>query len=153
MNYWLMKSEPDVFGVADLKSRPRQTERWDGVRNYQARNFLRAMQSGDEAFFYHSSCAEPGVAGIVRIVRAAYPDPSALDPKSPFYDARSTPEIPAWFMVDVKLVREMKRLIPLSELKTNAALKNMRLVQRSNRLSVMPVAAREWNAILELEKD
>jgi len=153
MNYWLMKSEPDVFGVADLKSRPRQTEHWDGVRNYQARNFLRAMQSGDEAFFYHSSCAEPGVAGIVRIVRAAYPDPSALDPKSPFYDARSTPEIPVWFMVDVKLVREMKRLIPLSELKTNAALKNMRLVQRGNRLSVMPVAAREWNAILKLEKD
>ena len=153
MNYWLMKSEPDVFGIADLKSRPRQTEHWDGVRNYQARNFLRAMQSGDEAFFYHSSCAEPGVAGIVRIVRAAYPDPSALDPKSPFYDARSTPEIPVWFMVDVKLVREMKRLIPLSELKTNAALKNMRLVQRGNRLSVMPVAAREWNAILKLEKD
>jgi predicted RNA-binding protein with PUA-like domain len=153
MNYWLMKSEPDVFGVTDLKSRPRQTEHWDGVRNYQARNFLRAMQRGDEAFFYHSSCAEPGVAGIVRIVRAAYPDPSAFDPVSPFHDPRSTPEKPAWFMVDVKLVREMKRLIPLGELKASAALKNMRLVQRGNRLSVMPVTAREWSAILKLEKN
>ena len=153
MNYWLMKSEPDVFGVADLKSRPRQTEHWDGVRNYQARNFLRAMRRGDEAFFYHSSCAEPGVAGIVCIVRAAYPDPSAFDPGSPLHDPRSTPEKPVWFMVDVKLVRETKRLIPLSELKANTALKNMRLVQRGNRLSVMPVTAREWNAILKLEKD
>ncbi len=153
MNYWLMKSEPDVFGIADLKSRPRQTEHWDGVRNYQARNFLRAIRPGDEAFFYHSSCAEPGVAGIVRIVRAAYPDPSAFDPKSPFHDPRSTPEKPVWFMVDVKLVRETKRLIPLSELKTSAALKNMRLVQRGNRLSVMPVTTREWNTILKLEKD
>ncbi len=153
MNYWLMKSEPDVFGIADLKSRPRQTEHWDGVRNYQARNFLRAIRPGDEAFFYHSSCAEPGVAGIVRIVRAAYPDPSAFDPKSPFHDPRSTPEKPVWFMVDVKLVRETKRLIPLSELKASAALKNMRLVQRGNRLSVMPVTTREWNTILKLEKD
>ena len=153
MNYWLMKSEPDVFGVADLKSRPRQTEHWDGVRNHQARNFLRAMQRGDAAFFYHSSCAEPGVAGIVRIVRVAYPDPSAFDPGSPFHDPRSTPEKPVWFMVDVKLVRETKRFISLSELKANAALKNMRLVQRGNRLSVMPVTAREWNTILKLEKD
>ena len=153
MNYWLMKSEPDVFGIADLKSRPRQTEHWDGVRNYQARNFLRAMQRGDQAFFYHSSCAEPGVAGIVQIVRAAYPDPSAFDLKSPFHDPRSTPEKPVWFMVDVKLVRELKRIIPLSELKANAALKNMRLVQRGNRLSVMPVAAKEWNTILKLEEN
>ncbi|MGE5241779.1 MAG: EVE domain-containing protein [Bacteroidota bacterium] len=153
MKYWLMKSEPDVFGIADLKSRPRQTEPWDGVRNYQARNFLRAMKPGDQAFFYHSSCAEPGVAGIVRIVRAAYPDPSAFDPKSPFFDARSAPEKPVWFMVDVKLLREMKRLVPLSELKTKATLKNMRLLSRGNRLSVMPVTATEWNAILKLEKD
>ena len=153
MNHWLMKSEPDVFGIADLQSRPRQTEHWDGVRNYQARNFLRAMQLGDEAFFYHSSCAEPGVAGIVRIVRTAYPDPSAWDPESPFHDPRSTPEKLVWFMVDVKLVRELKRVILLHELKANAALKNMRLVSRGNRLSVMPVTAREWNTILKMEKD
>jgi len=151
MNHWLMKSEPDVFGIADLKSRPRQTEHWDGVRNYQARNFLRAMQPGDEAFFYHSSCAEPGIAGIVKVVRTAHPDPSAWDPKSPFHDSRSTPEKPVWFMVDVKLVRELKRVIPLHELKANAALKNLRLVSRGNRLSIMPVTAKEWNTILKME--
>ncbi|HYA38730.1 MAG TPA: EVE domain-containing protein [Candidatus Methylomirabilis sp.] len=153
MNHWLMKSEPDVFGIADLKSRPNQTEHWDGVRNYQARNFLRAMQRGDEAFFYHSSCANPGVAGIVRIVRSAYPDPSAWDPESPFHDPRSAPEKPVWLMVDVKLVRELKRVILLHELKANAALKNMRLVSRGSRLSVMPVTAKEWNAILKMERD
>jgi predicted RNA-binding protein with PUA-like domain len=152
MHYWLMKSEPDVFSVADLKARPRQTEHWDGVRNYQARNSLRAMRPGDEAFFYHSSCSTPGIAGIVRIVRAAYPDPSAFDPQSPFYDARSTPENPVWFMVDVKLVRETRRLIPLRELQACAALADMPLVRRGNRLSVMPVTKKEWNAILKLEK-
>lgn len=151
MSYWLMKSEPDVFSIADLRSRPKQTEHWDGVRNYQARNFLRAMKRGDQAFFYHSSCAEPGIAGIVKIARAAYPDPSAFDPRSPFHDPRGTPENPAWFMVDVKFQRTFRRVIPLSELKASPALKKMRLVQRGNRLSVMPVAAGEWNAILKME--
>ncbi len=151
MSYWLMKSEPDAFSIADLQSRPRQTEHWDGVRNYQARNFLRAMKRGDQAFFYHSSCAEPGVAGIVRIARAAYPDPSAFDPKSPFHDPRSQPGNPAWVMVDVKFVRAFKRPVLLSELRTNPALKTMRLLSRGNRLSVMPVTAREWNAILKME--
>ncbi len=148
-----MKSEPDVFSIADLQSRPKQTEHWDGVRNYQARNFLRAMKRGDEAFFYHSSCAEPGVAGIVKITRAAYPDPSAFDPQSPFHDPRSTPEKPAWFMVDVTLVRMFREVIPLHNLKTSPALKKMRLVQRGNRLSVMPVTTAEWNAILKMEKE
>ena len=152
MSYWLMKSEPDVFSIADLQSRPKQTEHWDGVRNYQARNFLRAMKRGDQAFFYHSSCAEPGIAGIVKITRPAYPDPSAFDPQSPFHDPRGTPEKPAWFMVDVKLLRSFRHVIPLSELKTNPSLKKMCLVQRGNRLSVMPVTAREWRAILEMEK-
>ncbi len=151
MNYWLMKSEPDVFSIFDLKARPKQTERWDGVRNYQARNFLRAMRPGDEAFFYHSSCAEPGVAGVIKISRAAYPDPSADDLKSPFYDPRHKPEQPVWVMVDVTLVRTFERVIPLSELKARPALKNMRLVQRGNRLSVMPVTTKEWNTILKME--
>jgi len=151
MSYWLMKSEPDAFSIADLKSRPKRTAHWDGVRNYQARNFLRAMQRGDQAFFYHSSCAEPGVAGIVKIVREAYPDPSAFDLQSPFHDPRSTPEKPAWYMVDVKLMRIFRRPVLLSELRANPALKDMRLLSRGNRLSVMPVAAKEWNAILKME--
>ncbi len=152
MNYWLMKSEPDAFSITDLKSRPKRTEHWDGVRNYQARNFLRAMKRGDQAFFYHSSCAEPGVAGVVKIARAAYPDPSAFDPKSPFHDPRSKPGNPAWYMVDVKLVRAFRHAVLLSELRENPALKHMRLLSRGNRLSVMPVTAKEWNAILKMEK-
>jgi predicted RNA-binding protein with PUA-like domain len=151
MSYWLMKSEPDAFSIADLKSRPKRTEHWDGVRNYQARNFLRAMQRGDQAFFYHSSCAEPGVAGIVKIVREAYPDPSAFDPQSPFHDVRGTPDKPAWVMVDVKLVRIFKHPVLLSELRANPALKHMPLLARGSRLSVMPVTAKEWNAILKME--
>lgn len=153
MNYWLMKSEPDVFGVAHLKVRPGKTAPWDGVRNYQARNFLRAMKRGDLAFFYHSSCAEPGVAGIVKIVTAAYPDHTAWDPKNEHCDPRSTPDKPLWYMVDVKLVRELKRPVSLSAIKACAVLKKMRLVQRGSRLSVMPVSAREWKTILGLEKE
>jgi predicted RNA-binding protein with PUA-like domain len=145
-----MKSEPDVFGVQDLRARPRRTEHWDGVRNYQARNFLREMKKGDLAFFYHSSCAEPGVYGIVEIVRAAYPDASALNPKSPYHDPKSTPENPIWYRVDVRLKRELKRPVPLAAIRDTPALKDMRLVQRGNRLSVMPLTAREWNTILKL---
>lgn len=152
MGYWLMKSEPAMFSLADLKLRPEQTECWDGVRNYQARNFLRAMKLGDKAFFYHSSCAEPGVVGVIKISRTSYPDPSAYDPKSPFYDPHSSPEQPVWVMVDVTRVRTFKRVIPLSEIKAHPTLKNMRLVQRGNRLSVMPVTAKEWNTILKMEK-
>ncbi|MHB8698408.1 MAG: EVE domain-containing protein [Sulfuricaulis sp.] len=147
-----MKSEPDVFSIANLQARPQQTEHWDGVRNYQARNYLRAMRHGDAAFFYHSSCIEPGVAGIVKISQTAYPDPSAYDSKSPLYDPRSNPERPVWFMVDVTLVRLFQRVIPLSQLKHHTALKNMPLVKRGNRLSVMPVTAQEWNTILKMEQ-
>jgi predicted RNA-binding protein with PUA-like domain len=150
MAYWLMKSEPDVFGIHHLKARPKRTEHWDGVRNYQARNFLRAMSKGDLAFFYHSSCAEPGVYGIVEIARAAYPDGTAWDPKSPYYDPKSTPQKPAWFMVDVRLKRELARPVLLTEMKREPALRDMRLVQRGNRLSVMPVSTKEWNTILKL---
>jgi len=152
MNYWLMKSEPDVFGIHDLKARSKKTEHWDGVRNYQARNFLRdGMHKGDLAFFYHSSCAEPGIAGIVTIARAGYPDDSAWDPKSKYFDPRSTPARPVWYMVDVRLVREFDSVIPLTAIKANPALRDMQLVQRGNRLSILPVTEKEWNAILKME--
>jgi predicted RNA-binding protein with PUA-like domain len=153
MNYWLMKSEPDVFGLEHLKARPGKTAPWDGVRNYQARNFMREMKRGDLVFFYHSSCDEPGVAAIAKIVKTAYPDHTAWDPNSDHFDPKSTPERPLWFMVDVKLVRPLKRIVSLESIKAQASLKKMRLVQRGNRLSVMPVSAREWKTILTLEKE
>ncbi len=151
MHYWLMKSEPDTFSIDDLASKVNQTEHWDGVRNYQARNFMRAMDVGDQAFFYHSSCSEPGIVGIVEIVRTAYPDPSAFDRRSPYYDPRSSPERPRWDMVDVHLLRRLQRLIPLGEIRGNRRLAAMQLVQRGNRLSVMPVTAAQWQAILKME--
>ena len=151
MRYWLMKSEPHVFGLHHLKTRPNKTEHWDGVRNYQARNFLRdEMKKGDLAFFYHSSCAEPGIAGIVKIARAGYPDSTAWDPKSDHFDPKSTPDKPVWYMVDVKLEREFRRAVTLSDIKANPALKDMRLVQRGNRLSILPVTEKEWTAILKM---
>lgn len=150
MNYWLMKTEPDCFGLHHLKTRPKQTEHWDGVRNYQARNFLRAMQKNDLAFFYHSSCAEPGIAGIVKITRAAYPDHTAWHPENEHFDPKSSPDNPIWYMVDVKLEREFKHPITLTAIKANPLLKNMRLVQRGSRLSIMPVTAKEWNTILKM---
>jgi predicted RNA-binding protein with PUA-like domain len=151
MRYWLMKSEPDVFGIEDLKKKPKQTAPWDGVRNFQARNFLRdEMKQGDLAFFYHSSCAVPGIAGIIKIVHTGYPDATAFDPKHEHYDPRSTPDRPLWYMVDVKLIRTLKRVVTLGEIKTTPALKHMRLVQRGNRLSILPVTAKEWKTILAL---
>ena len=148
-----MKSEPDAFSIADLKSRSKKTEHWDGVRNYQARNFMRAMKKGDLAFFYHSSCEVPGVYGIIEIARAAYPDHTAWDPENHHYDPKSTPERPLWFMVDVHFKREFKRPVTLTTIKAQAALKPMRLVQRGSRLSVMPVTAKEWNTILKLAEE
>ena len=153
MNYWLMKSEPDVFSIDDLKARPRRTEHWDGVRNFQARNYLRAMHAGDQALFYHSSCDPPGVAGIVDIVREAYPDDSAWDPAGKYYDRRSTPEKPLWYMVDVRYRRKLRRLVPLAELRDNPALTDMALLRRGNRLSILPVTARQWQAILKMEQE
>ncbi|MBK9131842.1 MAG: EVE domain-containing protein [Gammaproteobacteria bacterium] len=152
MSYWLLKSEPDVFSIADLARRPGRTEHWDGVRNFQARNYLRdGMRCGDLAFFYHSSCAVPGIAGIVEIVRAGYPDFTALDPGHPHHDPASTPDKPRWYMVDVRLQRSFKHVISLQKLKACPALAGMRLLARGNRLSVMPVTAAEWSAILALE--
>jgi predicted RNA-binding protein with PUA-like domain len=152
MAYWLMKSEPDVFSIDDLRRRPQQTERWDGVRNFQARNYMREMKQGDLAFFYHSSCPDPGVAGIMEIVRAAYPDDTSWDPRSKYYDPRSKPEKPYWYMVDVQFQRKLKQLVPLSALRGNPALKDMRLLARGNRLSIMPVTPSEWKAILQMEQ-
>lgn len=151
MKYWLMKSEPDVFSIDDLKNRPQRTEHWDGVRNFQARNSMRAMRRGDLAFFYHSSCPEPGVAGIVEIAREAYPDFTSWDPTSPFYDPRSKPEKPYWYMVDVRHRRTLKRPVPLAALRANPKLLGMRLLARGNRLSILPVTAMEWKTILAME--
>lgn len=151
MNYWLLKSEPDVFSITDLARRPGATEHWDGVRNYQARNYLRAMQRGDAAFFYHSSCAVPGIAGIITVARAAYPDFTAFAADSPHYDPGSTPDKPRWFMVDVHHERTFRRVIALPELKACPALAGMPLLLRGSRLSVMPVTPEQWAAIIALE--
>ena len=153
MKYWLMKSEPDVFGIDDLAARKQQTEPWDGVRNYQARNMMRdEMKIGDKLFFYHSNCKPPGIVGIAKIVREAYPDPTAFDPDSKYYDPKSDPDNPRWLMVDVQFVRKFKRTIGLPELKQQPALAEMRLLQKGNRLSIMPVNKAEWDYILRLEK-
>ncbi len=153
MAYWLMKSEPDAFGIDDLARRPNQTEPWNGVRNYQARNFMRdGMKKGDLAFFYHSSCAEPGIAGIVEIVRAAYPDPTARNPESPYYEPRATADNPVWVMVDVRLKKKLKHPVALKLLKSLKPLAGMQLLQRGNRLSILPVTEKEWDIILKLAK-
>lgn len=152
MNYWLMKSEPDSFGIDHLKAMPNKTEHWDGVRNYQARNMMRdEMKKGDLVFFYHSNCKEPGIVGIMKVVKEAYPDFTAQDPESKYFDPKSSADNPRWFMVDVKFVRKFKRTIALSELKTAAGLDDMALNRRGNRLSIMPVSESEWHIILDME--
>jgi predicted RNA-binding protein with PUA-like domain len=152
MNYWLMKSEPDVFSISDLKDRPGRTEPWDGIRNYQARNFIRDdMRAGDLAFFYHSNCEVPGIAGIMTVVAAARPDPTALDNKHIHYDSKSRTDKPTWYLVDVKFKKQFKRIITLNELRGHKALSNMKLLQKGSRLSVMPVSPAEWNYIHGLE--
>ncbi len=153
MAYWLMKSEPEEFSFTDLQQRPEQTEPWDGVRNYQARNFMRdQMRPGDEVFFYHSNCAEPGIVGIARIRGEARPDPTAFDPKDKHFDPKSDPDQPRWFLRDVQFVRALSRTISLRELKEQAdALADFPLIRRGNRLSVMPVEAAHWRHVLSLE--
>jgi predicted RNA-binding protein with PUA-like domain len=154
MNHWLLKSEPDSFSIDALRAAPKRTTTWDGVRNFQARNMLRdAIRKGDQAFFYHSSCAVPGIAGIVRIVKAGYPDKTALDPKHHHYDADEKADAPRWFAVDVQLVRKFERIVTLDELRRHAAkaLKDFVLLRRGNRLSVMPVTKKDWDYVLALE--
>jgi len=152
MNYWLMKSEPNAFSIDDLQQMPQQTEHWDGVRNYQARNMMRdQMKVGDQVFFYHSNCETPGIVGLMEVVRESYPDHTAFDPQSKYFDSKSSPENPRWFMVDVKYLRHSKRVIPLSELKEQEPLENMPLVRKGNRLSIMPVSKAEWDYILRIE--
>ncbi|WP_455211217.1 EVE domain-containing protein [Kaarinaea lacus] len=152
MNYWLMKSEPDVFGIDDLKNQKNQTEHWDGVRNYQARNFMRdRMKKGDQIFFYHSNCKHPGIVGIAKVSREAYPDHTAFDPEAKYYDPKSDPDNPRWYMVDVKYVRKLRRTITLEELKQLPNLEDFPLVRRGNRLSIMPVTEEQWEIILGLE--
>ncbi len=148
MRYWLMKSEPSEVSIDYLAAKPDQTVDWDGVRNYQARNFMRnQMQLGDQTFFYHSSCEQPGIVGITTVSKLAYPDATQFNPKSKYYDPKSTPENPRWFNVEVKLVRKT-RLISLKELRSYPALANMRILQKGNRLSITPIDPAEWAFIL-----
>ena len=147
MPFWLMKSEPDELGIDDLAAAPGRTTAWSGVRNYQARNFMRdRMRIGDKVFFYHSSCPEPGIAGIAEVASAPYPDASQFDAKSPYFDAAATREAPRWVNVDVKFAKKT-RLVSLAELRGEAALSGMRLLAPGNRLSITPVDAKEWKFI------
>ena len=147
-----MKSEPDVFGINDLYKKPDQTEHWDGVRNYQARNMMRdAMKLGDQVFFYHSNCDQPGIVGIMKVVKEGYPDFTAFDPDDIHFDPKSDPAHPRWMMVDVKYVKTLSRTISLKELKLQPELADMALLRRGNRLSIMPVGEKEWDFILSLE--
>jgi predicted RNA-binding protein with PUA-like domain len=153
VKYWLMKTEPSTFGIEDLRRAPQQTTGWDGVRNYQVRNMLRdEMKKGDQAFIYHSSCDEPGIVGIVEIVREGYPDPTAFDPKHVHYDAGSKRDAPRWYQVDVKLSKPFSRVISLSELRAHerGALSGMLILRAGNRLSITPVSAAQWKFIRSL---
>ncbi|PXW23604.1 EVE domain-containing protein [Paraburkholderia caballeronis] len=147
MRYWLMKSEPDEASIDDLADAPHRTLPWTGVRNYQARNFMRdSMQVGDGVLFYHSSCPEPGIAGLAKVSSTAYPDPTQFDPKSPYFDPKSTQETPRWLLVDVVFAKKTP-LIPLAALREHDELAGMRVLAKGNRLSITPVTAHEWNFI------
>jgi len=150
MAYWLMKSEPDAYSIDDLERDGR--DKWDGIRNYQARNMMRdEMQVGDEVFFYHSSCAEPGIVGIARIASQSYPDPTQFDRRSKYYDPKSSKDDPRWCLVDVEFVRKTRRNITLADIKATSGLDGLLLTRKGNRLSIMPVSAGHWKKILTLE--
>jgi predicted RNA-binding protein with PUA-like domain len=150
MRYWLMKSEPEEFSIDALAKK--KTEPWNGVRNYQARNFMRDdMKIGDGVLFYHSNCEEPGVVGLAEIRSEAYPDPTQFDPKSDYYDAGSKREEPRWLLVEVGYTRKLKRTVSLAELKSKPELEDLALVKKGNRLSIIPVSKKEWDFILSLE--
>lgn len=150
MKYWLMKSEPDVFGIEDLRREPGGRAPWDGVRNYQARNYIRAMQPGDEAFFYHSSCPEPGIAGVMRIASQPYPDPTQFDPGDPHYDPKSTRDKPRWSVVDVEHMERFTRIVSLRRLREEKRLEGLVILRRGNRLSITPVTTAHWKHIEKL---
>lgn len=151
MNYWLMKSEPDVFSFDNLKKCHKQTEPWTGVRNYQARNFMRdEMKIGDLILFYHSSCEVPGVAGIAKVASESYPDPTQFDKKSEYFDPKSTKENPRWMLVDVKFDQDLTKFVSLEEIKKVKSLTHMRLLQKGNRLSILPVTKDEFEKIYKM---
>jgi predicted RNA-binding protein with PUA-like domain len=150
--YWLMKSEPDAFSIDDLARAPKQTTCWDGVRNYQARNFMRAMRVGDQVLFYHSNAEPPAIIGLAEVMKTAYPDHTAFDPKDKHYDPKSRPAKPLWEMVDVKFVRKFRKPLGLDTLRTIPALKKMELLRKGSRLSVQPVRPEEWNTIITLSQ-
>ena len=150
--YWLMKSEPSAFSIQDLRKAPKRTTCWDGVRNYQARNFMRAMRIGDQALFYHSNADPPAIVGIAEIVREAYPDHTAFDPTDSHYDAKSRADTPTWDMVDIRLVRIFSLPLTLGALRQQPRLKKMELLRKASRLSVQPVRPEEWQAIVALER-
>jgi predicted RNA-binding protein with PUA-like domain len=147
--YWLVKTEPDECSIDDFAAQPDKPIVWEGVRNYQARNFMRQMSKGDEVFIYHSSCKHIGIAGIARVVKAAYPDPAQFDPESSYHDPKSSTEKPRWDAVDLVFVGKFERLLPLDEIKANPSLVELPLVKKGSRLSVMPVAASEWEVLLK----
>ncbi|MBT8102451.1 MAG: EVE domain-containing protein [Gammaproteobacteria bacterium] len=150
MAFWLIKSEPDAYSIDDLERDG--VEMWDGIRNYQARNTLRDdMKVGDEVFFYHSSCKEPGIVGIAKVASKPYPDPTQFDKKSKYFDAKSERDNPRWWLVDIAFVRKTKRNVTLADIKAQKSLDDMILTRRGNRLSIMPVARKHWNKILSLE--
>lgn len=148
--YWLMKSEPSVFSIDDLQRAPGQRTGWDGVRNYQARNFMRSMLVGDQVLFYHSNADPPAVAGVAEVVRTAYPDESALDRRDKHYDPKSTPEAPIWDMVDIRFVKRFAKPLSLESLRAHPGLRNMELLRKGSRLSVQPVRPGEWKLIMKL---
>ncbi len=154
MNYWLFKSEPDAFSIDDLKAMKGKKDHWDGIRNYQARNLMRDdMKKGDLGFFYHSSCKVPGIVGTVEVVREAYPDYTALDPESKYYDPKASEENPRWVMVDVKFKRKFGKVLSLDYLRTVDELSDMVLLRKGSRLSIQPVTETEWVKILGLVDD
>ncbi|PLX63008.1 EVE domain-containing protein [Sedimenticola selenatireducens] len=147
--YWLMKTEPDAYSIDDLKRD--RTEHWDGIRNYQARNFMmKDMKPGDEILFYHSSCKVPGVVGLARVCKEAYPDFTAWNPDSKYYDPKSTPEKPRWYMVDVEFVKKFPEVISLNQIRQTPTLEGMKLLQKGNRLSIMPLNKHEFQTICKL---
>ncbi len=148
--FWLFKSEPSSFSISDLQKSPKKTTCWEGVRNYQARNYLKTMEPGDLGFFYHSNADPPSIVGTVKVVRSAYPDRYALDPHSRYFDPRSTSENPRWFMVDIRLMEIFPKPLPLEQLRTVKGLNNMELLRKGSRLSVQPVSQEEWEEILRL---